>query len=200
MPASGLPGGGRISQWIPGPIVVVERSTLRTVDGREFKVSTPGRVFYPATGTTKREVIDYYLAVADVMLPHLSGRPATRKRWPDGVDGPELCAKDIELGTQEWMTPGTDPALVRSEVLPDHQRPRRAGLAGPGRCPELHVPQRRIPPATGPSGITSTSTERHPDRVVFDLHPGPGVGLPECARVALYLRERWTGWVSGPCR
>lgn len=104
MPASGLPGGGRISQWIPGPIVVVERSTLRTVDRQEFKVSTPGRVFYLATGTTKREVIDYYLAVADVMLPHLSGRPATRKRWSDGVDGPELCAKDIELGTQEWMT------------------------------------------------------------------------------------------------
>lgn len=48
---------------------MVERSALRTVDGQEFRVSTPARVFYPATRTTKNEVIDYYLAVADVTTP-----------------------------------------------------------------------------------------------------------------------------------
>lgn len=68
--------------------------------------------------------------------------------------------------------------------------PAGLGWLGKVGALELHVPQWRIPAATGPSGITSTSTERHPDRVVFDLDPGPGVGLAECAEVALYLRER----------
>lgn len=55
-------------------------------------------MFYLVTGTSKADVIAYYLQVASVMLPHLAGRPATRKRWPDGVDGPEFFAKDLEVG------------------------------------------------------------------------------------------------------
>jgi DNA primase len=74
-----------------------ERAEIRTVAGQDFKVTTPGRVFYPVTSTDKDDVINYYLAVAGVMLPHLQGRPATRKRWPDGVGGPEFFAKDLEL-------------------------------------------------------------------------------------------------------
>jgi bifunctional non-homologous end joining protein LigD len=53
------------------------------VGGQELRLTHPDRVLYPATGTTKSDVISYYAAVAGVMLPHLAGRPATRKRWPD---------------------------------------------------------------------------------------------------------------------
>ena len=56
--------------------MAADRSVKRTVGGQAFKVTTPGRVLYPATGTTKTQVIDYYLAVAEVMLPHLAGRDA----------------------------------------------------------------------------------------------------------------------------
>ena len=58
---------------------------------------------------------------------------------------------------------------------------------------ELHVPQWRIPPPAGPQPAavsTTPSTPRLPDRVVFDLDPGPGAGLAECVQVALALRER----------
>ena len=58
---------------------------------------------------------------------------------------------------------------------------------------ELHVPQWRIPPPVGPQPAAvseTTSTPRFPDRVVFDLDPGPGAGLAECVQVALALRER----------
>ena len=44
------------------------------------------KVLYPATGTTKSDIFDYYAGVAEVMLGHIAGRPATRKRWPNGVD------------------------------------------------------------------------------------------------------------------
>jgi DNA ligase-1 len=46
------------------------------------RLTNPDKVLYPATGTTKAEVFDYYVAIADVMLPHIAGRPVTRKRWP----------------------------------------------------------------------------------------------------------------------
>lgn len=169
------------------------RSTVRTIGGQDFKVTTPGRVFYPATETTKSDVIDYYLAVAGVMLPHLDGRPATRKRWTDGVGGPEFFAKDVEPGTPGWMRTVQIMHGSGPKFYPVIDTSAGLGWLGQVGALELHVPQWRIPPATGPASVTSTSTERHPDRVVFDLDPGPGAGLPECARVALYLRERLAG-------
>ena len=57
-----------------------DRGTTRSVAGQDFKVTTPGRVYYPETGTTKADVIDYYLQVAEVMLPHLAGHPQTVAR------------------------------------------------------------------------------------------------------------------------
>lgn len=50
------------------------------------KLTNADKVLYPATGTTKRDVFDYYIRIADVMLPHIAGRAATRKRWPNGVE------------------------------------------------------------------------------------------------------------------
>ena len=52
------------------------------------KLTNPDKVLYPATGTTKAEVFDYYIDIAEAMLPHIAGRPVTRKRWPNGVDEP----------------------------------------------------------------------------------------------------------------
>src|SRR6478609_3428491 len=76
----------------------------RLVAGQELRVTSPGRVLYPETGTTKAQVLDYYEQVAPFLLPHLQGRPATRKRWPDGVDGPAFFAKDLEPGTPVWLS------------------------------------------------------------------------------------------------
>ena len=49
------------------------------------KLTNADKVLYPATGTTKVDVFDYYTRITEVMLPHIAGRPATRKRWPNGV-------------------------------------------------------------------------------------------------------------------
>ena len=74
---------------------------LFTIAGQEFKVTSPERVFYPATGTTKLDVIRYYADVSGVMLPGVTGRPATRKRWPEGVDEASFFVKDLQPGTPE---------------------------------------------------------------------------------------------------
>ena len=56
-----------------------------TVDGRQLALRRLDKILYPEAGTTKAEVIDYYARVAGTLLPHLSGRPVTRLRWPDGT-------------------------------------------------------------------------------------------------------------------
>src|ERR1700712_2702792 len=170
---------------------MVDRATVQTVAGQSFRVTSPGRVFYPADGTSKTDVIDYYLAVAEVMLPHLLGRPATRKRWPDGVAGPEFFAKDLELGTPGWLTRTQIRHHSGPKFYPVIDTPAALGWLGQVAALELHVPQWRIETAT-PALATASTTEtpRFPDRVVFDLDPGPGAGLTECIEVALYLRER----------
>ena len=161
------------------------------VAGQEFKVSTPERVLYPAAGTTKADVIDYYLQVADVLLPHLAGRPATRKRWPDGVDGPEFFAKDLEVGTPPWLTRVQIRHTSGPKFYPVLDTPAALGWLGQVSALEVHVPQWRITTTDLTAAVTSTtSSERYPDRVVFDLDPGPGAGLAQCVEVALYVRER----------
>jgi len=170
-----------------------EHPGVRVIDGRELKITTPGRVLYPATGTTKTDVLDYYAAVAPVMLPHLTGRPATRKRWPEGVDGPAFFAKDVEPGTPAWLSRVQIRHRSGPKFYPVFDTPAALVWLGQVAALELHVPQWRIPPPAGPQPAAvsaTTSTPRFPDRVVFDLDPGPGAGLAECVQVAQALRER----------
>ena len=65
------------------------------VDGVEVKFTNLDKVVYPATGTTKADIVEYYVAVAPLLLPGLAGRPLTRKRWPGGVEEPPFFAKDL---------------------------------------------------------------------------------------------------------
>ena len=57
-------------------------------------LTNPDKVLYPATGTTKAEVFDYYVNIAEAMIPHIAGRAVTRKRWPNGVDAPSFPIPD----------------------------------------------------------------------------------------------------------
>lgn len=134
------------------------------------------------------------------MLPHLSGRPATRKRWPEGVDGPAFFAKDVEPGTPAWLSRVQIRHRSGPKFYPVFDTPAALVWLGQVAALELHVPQWRIPPPAGPQPVTSTQvsettlTPRFPDRVAFDLDPGPGDGLAECVQVAQALRDRLGGF------
>ena len=68
------------------------------------------KVLYPATGTTKADVFDYYTAIAEVMLPHIAGRPVTRKRWPNGVDAAGVLREATGVvGTATGCTAAASP-------------------------------------------------------------------------------------------
>ncbi len=155
------------------------------IEGHPIKLTNLDKVLYPETGTTKADVIAYYAAVAGVMLPHLFERPATRKRWPDGVGTGDhrptvFFNKDLAAGTPDWV--GRHKIAHRDH---DNFYPVVNDLAtltwlGQLAALEIHVPQWRF----GRNG-----QPKHPDRLVLDLDPGDGVSLTDCAEVARWARE-----------
>ena len=156
------------------------------VGDRRLRISSLGKVMYPATGTTKGEVLDYYARVADVLLPHLADRALTRIRWPNGTGEGRFFEKNLPSGAPDWLRSVTLPSsgsrgggdTITFPVVED-----LAGLtylANLGSL-ELHVHQWRV----GANG-----RPRNPDRLVVDLDPGAPAGLHECAQVALLVRER----------
>ncbi|MDI9890102.1 ATP-dependent DNA ligase [Microbacterium sp. IEGM 1404] len=154
------------------------------IDGRRLRLSNLDKVLYPETGTTKGEVIDYYTRIAPRLLPHVQGRPVTRKRWPDGVgtaaeSGEPFFAKALEPGAPAWMPrhPIDHSSGAKDYPLVEDV-PALVYLAQVASL-ELHVPQWRFDAA---------GTRLDPDRIVLDLDPGPGVGLAECAEVARWAR------------
>jgi bifunctional non-homologous end joining protein LigD len=149
------------------------------------RLTNPDKVLYPRTGTTKADVAAYYRAVADAMLPHLRDRPVTTVRWPDGVDRPSFFEKDVSRHAPPWIrtvkidTPGSGrgSAHARFPLVDDVE-----GLVWAANLAalELHVPQWRVGPRGG---------RQRPDLLVFDLDPGEGTTVVDCARVAVRIAE-----------
>jgi len=153
-------------------------SQLVNVAGRVLSLANLDKPMFP-TGFTKGQVIDYYIRVSDHLLPHLSGRPITLKRYPNGVKAKHFYEKDAPSYTPKWV--------------PRFPVPRRRGgreicyvlvndlatllwtvnLANLEMHPFLH----RVPELQQPTAI------------VFDLDPGEGTGILECAEVALLLKK-----------
>src|SRR4030095_16917332 len=88
-----------------GPLRIDPMSKDATVDieGKHLKLSTLDKVLYPAVGFTKAQVIDYYVRIAPVLLPHLKDRPLTLKRYPDGVDGMYFYEKACPKHRPDWV-------------------------------------------------------------------------------------------------
>lgn len=162
------------------------RSSQRVeIDGHELKLTSLDKVLYPDAGTTKADVIAYYAAVADVMVPHLRGRPVTRKRWVDGVGtleqpGSVFFEKNLGAGVPPWVDRVEVQHRARAAQYPIVTTAATLAWFGQVAALELHVPQWRFTPAGEPGA---------PDRLVLDLDPGPGVGLLECAFVAAEARR-----------
>ncbi|MET0736247.1 MAG: ATP-dependent DNA ligase [Microbacterium sp.] len=162
---------------------------LVRIGGRRLRVTNLDKVMYPETGTTKGEVIDYYTRIAPLLIPHVVGRPVTRKRWVEGVGTdehpePVFFAKDLERGAPSWVARAP---IQHSGGAKDYPLvgdvPTLVYLAQVASL-ELHVPQWRFAPDGG---------RGYADRLVLDLDPGPGVGLVECAIVAGWARTILSG-------
>ena len=145
------------------------------IDGRQLNLSNLDKVLYPEAGFTKAEVVDYYARVAPAMLTHLSGRPLTMRRFPDGVDAESFFMKQCPDYRPDWMRTGPgDRGDTRHCVIDD--LPGLVWVANLAAL-ELHTP------------MACTDDIASPTMVVFDLDPGPPAGMVDCAQVALWVRE-----------
>jgi bifunctional non-homologous end joining protein LigD len=159
---------------------------LVEVDGRTLRISNLAKVMYPATGTTKGEVLHYYARMAPVLLPHLAGRAVTRIRWPHGTGGTQFFEKNVPSGVPSWIRTVSVPStgsrgggdtIVFPVIEGTADLTYFANLASL----ELHVHQWTVDAGGRPVP---------PDRLVIDLDPGPPAGLQECCAVALLVRDK----------
>ncbi|BBE21160.1 ATP-dependent DNA ligase [Arthrobacter sp. MN05-02] len=160
------------------------RQQTVTVEGRTLRLSSLDKVLYPATGTTKADILAYYAAVAPHLIRHASHRPLTRKRWVHGVGTPEepgevFFQKNIDDNAPAWVPRSAIQHKDHTNVYPLVDDLATLTWLGQIAALELHVPQWRFD-ADGARG--------NPDRLVLDLDPGDGVGLAECAEIARLAR------------
>ncbi|WIY82926.1 ATP-dependent DNA ligase [Propionimicrobium sp. PCR01-08-3] len=164
--------------------MATKRQTIE-VGGLKLAVSNLDKVMYPETGTTKGDVLDYYLQIAPVLVPQAAWRPATRKRWVNGVGtaddpGEVFFRKDLEDGTPGWVPTGKIVHKERTNVYPLANNAAVLAWFAQLAALEVHVPQWRF---------GSDGAPRNPDRLVLDLDPGEGAGLKECVAVAHMIRD-----------
>ncbi|GAB3868982.1 non-homologous end-joining DNA ligase [Dactylosporangium cerinum] len=156
------------------------------VEGRHLDLTNLDKVLYPQAGFTKGEVIDYYTRISPVLLPHLAGRPLTRIRYPNGVDGNSFFEKNAPAGTPDWVrtvrlpVPGSSRGRETIDFIVVEELATLVWLANLAAL-ELHTPQWRV---------SADGTVLNPDLLVIDLDPGPPAGLPACFEVAQLVRDR----------
>jgi bifunctional non-homologous end joining protein LigD len=155
--------------------------TTVEVEGRRLTLSNLQKVLYPATGTTKAEVIDYYARIAAVMVPHLADRGVTLRRFPDGVEAASFFEKRCPGHRPEWLDtvpgPGDRGGDIHYCCL--DSAPALVWAANMAAL-EVHAPMARRDVET-------------PTMCVFDLDPGRGTAIAECADVALDVRHLLDG-------
>ena len=154
------------------------------VAGRELTLTNLDKIIYPDTGTTKADVLAYYAAVAHVLIPAAANRPVTRKRWVNGVGtadkpGEVFFQKDLEDSAPGWLPRAAITHKDRTIHYPLVNDAATLTWFGQINSLEIHVPQWRV---------DSHGNQLNPDRLVLDLDPGEGAGLPECREVALLAR------------
>jgi bifunctional non-homologous end joining protein LigD len=158
---------------------MAKKESVIEVEGRKITLSNLEKVLYPKAGFTKGQVIDYYVRIAPVLLPHLANRALTLKRYPNGVDGMFFYEKNCPAYRPAWMKT----AKVWSEgnnrfmdycVVAD--LPTLVWLGNLADL-ELHTSLSRAP-----------ETQR-PTVIAFDLDPGAPATIVQCCQVGLWVRD-----------
>jgi bifunctional non-homologous end joining protein LigD len=153
--------------------------TIVEVAGRNLSLTNLDKVLYPAAGFTKRQVVDYAVRIAPVLIPHLKGRPLTMKRYPSGVNQEYFFEKNAPKHRPDWVqtTPVWSEGNNRTmHYIMANDLPTLVWIANLASI-ELH-------PSLSLGSDIST-----PTMIVFDLDPGPPANIVQCCQVGLWVRE-----------
>ena len=150
-----------------------------SVGDRKIQVSNLDKVLYPKAGFTKGQVIDYYIRVAPVLLPHLKDRPLTMKRYPDGVEGEFFYEKNCPSHRPKWV----QTAQVWSE-----SNDRMMNYCLVQDLPTL-VWAANLADLELHTSLSRKNNIERPTMMVFDLDPGAPADIVQCCQVSLWLRD-----------
>jgi DNA ligase D-like protein (predicted polymerase) len=150
---------------------------LLELDGREVRLSSPGKVLFAEHGETKRDLVDFYLRVAEPLLRTMGGRPVLMQRFPRGASGPSFFQKRVPQNAPDWLQTTTVTTVngtpSRALVIADRAHVVWAVNLG---CLGFHVwPYRAADP-------------EHCDELRLDLDPQPGTDFSDIRRAAAELR------------
>ena len=149
------------------------------IEGRQLKLSNLDKVLYPDAGFTKAQLIDYYVRIAPVLLPHLKGRPLTMKRYPSGVKGEFFYEKNCPAHRPEWVktapvwSEGNNKWMQYCLVEDLPTMVWAANLADI----ELHT------------SLSLAKKIERPTFMVFDLDPGSPADIVQCCQVGMWVRK-----------
>jgi bifunctional non-homologous end joining protein LigD len=153
------------------------KATLE-VAGRKVDVSNLDKVFYPKAGFTKGQVIDYYIRISEVLLPHLKNRPISLKRYPDGVEGFFFYEKQCPSHRPNWVKTAKVAKSEGGEInyCVMNDLPALVWAANLADL-ELHTFLHRAPAIQRPTALA------------FDLDPGLPADIVQCCQVGLWLKD-----------
>ena len=162
----------------------VHRERPAAAQAGKVKLSNLEKIFWPDEGITKGDLIDYYRGVAEVLVPHLRGRPFTMRRYPDGAFGKAFFQKDAPKGMPEWIP------RFHVQVSTRERPPKKRWIDAPVvndadaltwmanmGCIDMNAWYSRV------------DRPDRPDFVLFDLDPSPEVGFGEVVQVALLVKQ-----------
>jgi bifunctional non-homologous end joining protein LigD len=126
---------------------------------RRVRLTHPDKVLFPEDGITKRDLAEYYVRVAEVMVPHIRDRPLTQHRWPDGTSGQDFWHKQI---------PGYFPDWIRRVKVRTNKGPQEQVLGNDGPTLAYLSNQNCITPHVW---LSRKGRLAKPDLIIFDLDP-----------------------------
>jgi bifunctional non-homologous end joining protein LigD len=156
----------------------LSKEAVVDIEGKHLKLSNLDKILYPAAGFSKSQVIDYYVRVAPVLIPHIAGHPLTLKRYPEGVDHPFFFEKNAPKHRPDW---------VKTAPIWSEGNNRYVNYILPNDLPTLVWVANLASIELHPS-LSLAKDIDCPTMMVFDLDPGSPANIVQCSQVGMWLR------------
>src|SRR5579859_4830034 len=158
---------------------MAKKETVIEIEGKHLKLSNLDKVLYPAVGFTKGQVIDYFVRIAPVLLPHLHDRPLTMKRYPEGVNGMFFYEKNCPKHRPEWVQTAKVWSHGRSDYMQYCLAQDLPTLVWAANLADLELH----------TSLSRQDKIEQPTMMIFDLDPGPPADIVLCCQVAFWLKD-----------
>jgi bifunctional non-homologous end joining protein LigD len=149
------------------------------VEGKKLAVSNLNKVLYPKAGFTKGQVINYYIQIAPVLLPHLKDRPLTMKRYPNGVEREFFYEKNCPVHRPKWVRTAKVWSEGNNRIMDYCLAQDLPTLVWAANLADLELH----------TSLARKSNVARPTMMVFDLDPGPPADIVQCCQVGVWLRD-----------